>query len=341
MIDLDDNDRWIELGESSAWCWQQGCMLQWLPGSNREIIYNDRDGNGGLCSHILNVHTGERRTLPFPIYTLSPDGGTALCLDFFRTGWLRKGYGYAGTDPFANIPAPAEQGIYRCDLESGEINRIISLEQLASIHCSSTGSGALHHWVNHLLVSPDGERFIFLHRWKPKDNPGSFITRACTANLDGSDLRIIHDGGNFSHFIWDGPQDILAWARRDEADFAFYRINQHTGEATAFGTDVMTRDGHISVLPGSEWIVNDHYPTGQTFDKRCQPLYLYNTKADRRIDLEILHTPARYSGEWRCDLHPRISPDGTKITFDGVQSGQGRQIYLLDIGELLDSFEDA
>src|SRR5215510_14516836 len=33
MVDLTDNDRWIELGESSAWSWHQTCMLQWLPGS--------------------------------------------------------------------------------------------------------------------------------------------------------------------------------------------------------------------------------------------------------------------------------------------------------------------
>ena len=33
MVDTQDGDDWIELGRSSAWCWQQGCMLQWLPGS--------------------------------------------------------------------------------------------------------------------------------------------------------------------------------------------------------------------------------------------------------------------------------------------------------------------
>ncbi|MHC4507035.1 MAG: hypothetical protein ACYTFI_27425, partial [Planctomycetota bacterium] len=31
MVDLADDDRWIELGESRAWGWQQGCMLQWVP----------------------------------------------------------------------------------------------------------------------------------------------------------------------------------------------------------------------------------------------------------------------------------------------------------------------
>lgn len=31
MVDRHDNDRWIELGTSRAWGWQQGRMLQWLP----------------------------------------------------------------------------------------------------------------------------------------------------------------------------------------------------------------------------------------------------------------------------------------------------------------------
>src|SRR5262245_65693612 len=43
MIDTADGDRWTELGESFAWCWQQGCMLQWLPGSDRHVVWNDRD----------------------------------------------------------------------------------------------------------------------------------------------------------------------------------------------------------------------------------------------------------------------------------------------------------
>jgi len=28
LIDRDDGNRWIELGSSKSWCWQQGCMLQ-------------------------------------------------------------------------------------------------------------------------------------------------------------------------------------------------------------------------------------------------------------------------------------------------------------------------
>lgn len=45
IIDLQEGDRWTEIGTSNAWGWQQGCMLQWIPKSNSEIIWNDRIDN--------------------------------------------------------------------------------------------------------------------------------------------------------------------------------------------------------------------------------------------------------------------------------------------------------
>src|SRR5262245_35961075 len=54
MIDTRDRDRWIELGESRAWSWQQGCMLQWRPGSRTEVLWNDRQEDQLVC-HLLDV----------------------------------------------------------------------------------------------------------------------------------------------------------------------------------------------------------------------------------------------------------------------------------------------
>ena len=35
--------KFIKLGHTRAWNWQQGCMLQWLgPDFDKKIIYNDR-----------------------------------------------------------------------------------------------------------------------------------------------------------------------------------------------------------------------------------------------------------------------------------------------------------
>jgi hypothetical protein len=119
MIDLQDGDKWIELGESRAWNWQQGCMLQFIPGSKTDIIWNDRVKEAGterFVSHILNIKTRQRRTLPAPIYALNPDGRTAVAPDFRGLNDCRPGYGYAGiADPFRGERAPRDAGIWKMD----------------------------------------------------------------------------------------------------------------------------------------------------------------------------------------------------------------------------------
>jgi Tol biopolymer transport system component len=41
-------------------------------------------------------------------------------------------------------------------------------------------------------------------------------------------------------------------------------------------------------------------------------------------------------GEWRCDTHPRYSPDGTKVVIDSTHEGLGRQMYLIDVSSIAD-----
>jgi hypothetical protein len=55
---------------------------------------------------------------------------------------------------------------------------------------------------------------------------------------------------------------------------------------------------------------------------------------DRRIDLGQFLSPPGYTGEWRCDLHPRFSPDGKKVVIDSTHEGNGRQMYLIDIKDV-------
>lgn len=103
MVDLADDDRWIDIGASSAWRWQQGCMLQWIPGSNRTVLWNDRRGDH-YVTRIHDTRTHETRTIPHAVYALSPDGRTAISTDFRRLNDVRPGYGYSG------IPDPALPG---------------------------------------------------------------------------------------------------------------------------------------------------------------------------------------------------------------------------------------
>src|SRR4051812_14549430 len=190
MVDLKDSDRWIELGRTSAWCWQQGCMLQWLPQTQSKIVWNDRDGDH-FCCHIMDVHTGKRRTIPHPIYTLSPDGKTGLSLDFSRLHDVRPGYGYAGVrDSNFDQLMPHNTGIYRVDMESGQQEMIISLGEIAERGARRPSMEGAKHKFNHLLFNQDASRFIFLHRWT---GPKGRETRMYTASPVGKDVRLSDD----------------------------------------------------------------------------------------------------------------------------------------------------
>ncbi|MBW3624822.1 MAG: hypothetical protein KY468_15575 [Armatimonadetes bacterium] len=330
MIDLEDGDRWIEMGESRAWNWQQGCMLQWLPGSSSEVIWNDREGDR-FVSRILDVRTGERRTLPGPVYTVSPDGRWAVSPDFRRLNDCRPGYGYAGLpDPNRDHPAPEDAGIWKLDLHTGEQHLILSFADAVRIPNPHDDMAGAKHWFNHLLISPDGSRFIFLHRWRKPGQGESFSTRLFTADPDGDPLYIVDPYGKTSHFIWRDPEHILAWAWHPSQGEKFYLYRDRTQEVEAVGPDAMTVNGHCTYLPGGEWVLNDTYPDRE----RLQHLYLYHPGAGRKIPLGSYHAPPEYKGEGRCDLHPRADTQGRKIAIDSAHGGDGRQIYLIDLAEV-------
>jgi len=45
--------------------------------------------------------------------------------------------------------------------------------------------------------------------------------------------------------------------------------------------------------------------------------------------------PPEYRGEWRCDLHPRLSRDGRQVIIDSPTAGNGRQQYLISLTPVL------
>ncbi len=334
MVDLQDGDRWIELGESRAWNWQQGCMLQWLPGSKSEIIWNDRQEDRFVC-HILDVKTRKRRTLPGPIYAVSPDARWAVSTDFARLNTMRPGYGYCGIpDPHETALAPEKEGIWHMDLHSGKRKLIIPFAEMLKLPYPEGEFGDAKHWYNHLLVSPGGKRFVFLHRWRPPQAP-RHTTRMLTADADGKNIFMLNPLRMTSHFSWRDAGHVLAWAYHASEGSRFYLFEDRTGKVEVVGRDVMTSDGHCSYLPDGRWILKDSYPDKQ----RNQTPYLFDTRTSRRYPLGPFYQAPEYRADkpfasWRCDLHPRSSPDGRMVTVDSPHDG-GRQIYLIDISGIV------
>ncbi len=329
MVDLQNKDEWIPLGKTSAWCWQQGCMLQWIPGTDSKVIWNDREKDR-FVSRIMDVKTRETHTLPTPVYALSPNGKEAVSCDFARVADCRPGYGYAGIrDRFFDEMAPAGSGITHVNLETGESTLILSHQQLASTGEVIENHPDSKHHAYHLLCSPDGKRFILLHRWtQPK---GGHLTRLITAAMDGSDLRLVIPNGYASHFIWRDATHILSqakgWLGNDEwGDFLFE--DKDSGIVEEIGKGVLDSGGHLSYLRNNEWILNDTYPRGV---RRLQIPHLYHIKENRRIDLGNFPQPPEYKGEWRVDAHPRLSRDEHHVCVDAPHGDAGRQLHLIDI----------
>jgi hypothetical protein len=340
-VDTGNDDQWHPIGTSNAWGWQQGCMLQWIGNDGQRVMWNDREGDSFVC-RVYSRNTKSIKTLPKPIYTLSPDGSFGLSVDFRRIDNLRPGYGYDGlADPHVAERAPEDSGIWRVDMETGESELILSLAEVAAMPWSD---GKLHsdawHYFNHLLISPDGSRFIVLHRYRPKFDPetleyqGGFVTRMLTANVDGSDRYILDPSGYTSHFIWKGSDAVTMWTKPAGRKAGFYEFVDQTDKVRPVGHDKMPTNGHNTYLPApyQDWILNDTYPDRKT---RRQTVYLYHVPSGRRFDLGRFPSPPQYTGEWRCDTHPRSSNDGTQVAIDSPHAG-GRQVYLLDIKDLLE-----
>ncbi|MCB1022379.1 MAG: hypothetical protein KDC27_20795 [Acidobacteria bacterium] len=332
VIDTADGDRWTELGTSSAWCWQQGCMLQWLPGSSSQVIWNDRE-DGQYVSRVVDIRSGKSRTLPMPVYALSPDAKWAVSTDFRRLNDTRPGYGYTGIpDPNAGKLTPDDVGIWKMDLASGKSELIYSVAQAAAVPNPHNDTSGLKHYFNHLLVSTNGSRLIFLHRWRFRPESGrSFGTRMFTVGSDGRNPYVLDPYGKTSHFIWRDPEHVLAWAYHPSHGDKFYLYRDRSEKVDVVGPEVMIENGHCTYLPGNRWILNDTYPDKA---KREQHVYLYQVATGKRIPLADLYSPPEYTGEWRCDTHPRFSPDGKKVVVDSAHAG-GRQLYLIDVAELV------
>jgi hypothetical protein len=333
MIDLHEDDRWIPLGKSRAWCWQQGCMLQWLPGDSWTAVWNDRRDDHFVC-HLMDVQTREKRTLPSPIYAISPNGKEAVSCDFTRVADCRPGYGYAGfRDPYFDIMDPAETGVTHVNLETGESKLIVSHRQLARTGEIRQNLPTSKHHAYHLLCSPNGQRFIMLHRWT--QSKGGHLTRLITASMDGSDLRIVIPNGYASHFIWRDDNHILSQAKAwlgNENWGNFLFEDRDSGVVEEIGKGILDSGGHLTYLRRNEWILNDTYPKGA---ERLQTPHLYHIATQQRIDLGHFHSPPAYQGEWRVDTHPRLSRDERFVCIDSPAGERGRQMYLIDISEVV------
>ena len=310
-----------QVGSSFSYTWQQGSRAQWV--SETRLVYNFFESGKYKCGLFDLSKSTLIETYDYPVQD-SFFEEYYLSINYARIMNLRPDYGYRNLPLLsdAEMRELKNDGIWKVDFASGTGTLIIKLEDLCNLDPLPTFKNALHK-VNHVMISPDGKGFIFIHRW--------YVGLRRYDRLlfyDFNALKVLAAEDMVSHMCWIDCNTVFGYLRHDGKD-GFYFINIKTGNYTPCKklTNLGNGDGHPSSW--GNWIVVDTYP-----DKsRMQHLYLYNRISDKVIPVLKVFQGIKYQGESRCDLHPRFSPDGEKVYFDTVYDGK-RRLAFIDIASI-------
>ncbi len=307
---------------SAAYNWQQGTKLQWI--TAERFVFNAYDLEAdAYVARIVDAVSGESiRTLPAPVYDCFGER-SALTLNFDRLARLAPDYGYfCRTNRAFDVDAVDDDGVWSMDMTTGETRLILSLAQLEKLDPLESMVGAKHS-VNHIMIAADGERFIVIHRWYKGRRR---YDRLVLAGVDGRNPTVLADEGMVSHCFWATGTEVLGYLRGPDGSEGYWLLDTVSREVRQLDCSGLEGlgDGHPHVV--GDWFVTDTYP-----DKaRMQHLMLGNWRTGEVRELGQFFHGFEYEGESRCDLHPRLTPDGKGVYFDSVFSGK-RRLYRLDL----------
>ncbi|MBS3771857.1 MAG: hypothetical protein KGY69_16520 [Bacteroidales bacterium] len=320
MIDM-ETKKFIPLTKTRAWNFQQGCMAHWLGSSpDSLIVFNDlRDGR--FVSVVMNVHSKEEvRTLPFPVSAVAPDGKKAVSINFSRLRITREDYGYGGQgqNPLKNERFPEDDGLFLVDLETGDKELLVSIADIQEMVPEIPEDGL--EYFNHTLFSKDGSKIMWLARAIPERNTTAFVVEREGSNLQ----KCFPEGWGGSHFDWLNGDTLMITANYKEEVYSHVMFTAGRKDYQRLGGGLLDYDGHGTFSPNGEWFITDTYPNGL----REQQLFLMNMDNQAVLPLGRFHQPSEYRSGWRCDLHPRWSPDSDMVGFNSTHSGL-RQVYVI------------
>ena len=309
--------------------------MSFLPRRPGCFLYNDIDETGAVVSRIYELGKGVVDTLRPAVYAISPDGRYGVSLDFARIP--RRGYSYAEAYLSADRhPADLDAaGLTLIDLDTLESRLIVSYRQMIGLHPCAYELADNYLWLNHAIFNCDSSKLLWLFRECPDELHPRWKTFMYTCNLDGSELRCplphFYWNGMISHQIWGRtPNEILIdanWRDRGSEYVVFdERILPLRAELVSKGQGLA---GHLVFSPDGRTMLADTYPSPE----RIQTLALVESATGKFVKLgEFRHSVPEAVGDVRCDLHPRWSRDGKRVTVDSIDDGR-RGVYLLELPE--------
>lgn len=311
----------IHKWETTAYNWQQGAKPMWLDDSHFSFNYFDQDKQT-YGAKIIDVNQPIiAKVSKTPLYDANVK--TGLSLSFERLNEIMPDYGYRNLESYSNYNEQKE-GIIKVDLENCKSELLISIKHIMDLHPQKTMEKATH-WFNHIQLSPNGNNFIFLHRWIQN---GRKYDALILSDMEGENIKVLADDGMVSHCFWKNDREVISYMRDKKRGDQYYLINIEKVTRIPVGDEEWRRfgDGHPHTY--GQHMIFDTYPNRS----RMKELFLYDFGSKNLEQLGAFLEPLKFQGETRCDLHPRFSVDGKKVFFDSIHSGN-RRLYYIDLEE--------
>lgn len=316
------NKNYDIIAQSRAWSWQQGSRLRWNPHNEDEIIFNNLQGNHYVCE-FWNIKTKHKsKVVPIALYDIDSNVRFGYGVNYSRLQRLRPGYGYDSLpDMSEGQMIPKDDGIFRYDFEKDKVELIISYERL----CADFPEGKYEHYINHISVSPCGDKFMFFHLWSLGD-VNKWKLRLYVSDVNGKELRLLEEQDVISHYTWK-DNDILLTTKINKASKAtcYYEYNTNSGKKEAIQGDNLYLDGHPTYFGGGKSFISDTYP----LPNHLQNMFVFDKSRHRYLPIASVYHDPRLYGEKRCDLHPRLSKSNDFVTFDTTFKGNRKSVVVL------------
>lgn len=314
-----EDGKFTAFATTTAWNFQQGAMLQYHPFLADTVYYNVFR-HGKECTVTHNYATGEKKYTDRATACVSPDGKWGMAVNFARIFAFRPGYGYASSvDPQPDVPAPADDGIFLTNMESGCSRLLVGYHDLARICGYGSQSKIL---VNHITINPASDRYVALVRDFPTPDKKwwQWKTVLIAGDLQGK-VWVLPSDFYASHYVWRDARNLIIHCSAEcQAKKSLYNVNTDDGSFVELDMPYFHEhrqgDIHCNVSPDGRYVIGDGYPI-----EGYRHIVGYNLENGESRTLLRSRTVKPACEDVRCDLHNLFAFDGRYISYDTTENG--------------------
>jgi hypothetical protein len=341
LLDAENNYSSKKIDQTRAWNFQQGTMFYWNPESpESQFFFNDRDpATQEVFCVLFDISKGKQgervreyryKETPFGNSGVAQNGKWFLGINYGRLDRLRKVTGYPGAFDWTKPKSenPANDGIFKVNVETEEKELLVSFKQLEKILQDKYPNVVNQElFINHTLWSRDDSHILFFAR-ADFDQSAKRINAFFTMKSDGSDLQLFkHDVGG--HIEWESGDRIICAAGNDQAivDVKSQKVVAKLGDSKIFPTP----GGDVALSPDGKWFVNGA-------SEKSKNIYTVLRLADNAWQRTPEFDRGKFiGGSLRIDPAPAWNRDGTAFIGYGLNpQDQTRQMFIISIKKTSD-----